>query len=224
MPVAGTYDTYSQIMFIKATPTLAYRVEVPGVAVSVGASLNVGASHMSFRHGGMQFPEPGNTTGLYAQHALKFESDWAPAAAVRGGALVELLDKTVTAGVSYQSKASLTYKGTATIDGMLDYNGRMEFAWPQQIAGGVAVRPFGNLLLGADITWINWADTMGTGLRPIPDKVFVDAALEISPRKTVTSDAANQFAYQPGTTNPNGYSTSLSMSQISLHLGAGVRF
>lgn len=304
VPVPGTYDLYSQVMYLKATPTLAYRIAklAPGFDLSLGAALNVGMSSMEFRHGGIQFPEPANTSGLYAQHALKFKSDWATGYAVRVGALAELLDKKLTVGASYQSKTVLKYKGTAGIDGMLDYDAQMDFAWPQEVAGGIAVRPVSGLLLGADIRWINWADTMGTvpltgtakgqapqgmgtltlpfqmnwrdqlvyavggeyeivplvvarlgynygkspvrpdginplfpavsehhvtlgaGIRPVPNKLSIDAALEVSPTNTVTSSGTNQLAHQPGTTTPNGYGTSVSMSQLTVHLGAGYRF
>lgn len=41
-----------------------------------------------------------------------------------------------------------------------EYDADIEFAWPQKAGLGVAVTPTPALLLAADVTWINWADTM----------------------------------------------------------------
>ncbi len=304
VPKASTYDTYSQVAFMKLTPTLAYRFEglAKGFDLSFGATFDVGMSSMEFRHSGMQFPEPGNNTGLYAQHSLNYKSDWTTGFGVRLGVLAEMLDKRLSLGLSYQSKTSLNYKGTATVDGMLDYDGSMAFGWPQEIAGGVAVRPIPGLLLGADLHWIDWSsmlDTVtlngtakgaappgyqtltapfqmnwrdqlafalgaqyepdpsfvlragynygkspvlpdginplfpavsehhfsfGVGVRPIPKRLSIDMAVEVSPSNTVASDANNQLAHQPGTTNPNGYSVDVSMRQVTATLGASYRF
>lgn len=162
MPVPSTYDTFSQVAYMKLTPTLAYRFEglAKGFDLSIGASLNIGMSNMEFRHSGMQFPEPGNTTGLYAQHGLAFKSDWATGYAARVGVLAQMFEKKLSVGLSYQSKASLKYKGTATVDGQLAYDSSMDFGWPQEVAGGVAVRPVPGLLLGADVHWIDWSSVV----------------------------------------------------------------
>jgi long-chain fatty acid transport protein len=164
VPTPSTYDTYSQIAYMKFTPTLAYRLEglAKGFDLSFGAAFNVGMSSMEFRHSGMQFPEPGNSTGLYAQHSLAFKSDWATGFAVRLGVLAEMLEKKVSVGLSYQSKSSLKYKGTATVDGQLAYDGSMDFGWPQEVAGGIAVRPIPGLVLGADVHWIDWSSVVDT--------------------------------------------------------------
>jgi long-chain fatty acid transport protein len=304
VPTPSTYDTFSQVAYMKLTPTLAYRFEglAKGFDLSFGAALNLGMSSMEFRHSGMQFPEPGNTSGLYAQHSLAFKSDWATGVAVRLGVLAEMFEKKLSVGLSYQSKASLKYKGAATVDGQLSYDGNMDFGWPQEIAGGVAVRPIPGLVLGADLHWIGWSaaiDTVtlsgtatgpapagygtltapfqmhwrdqlafavggeyeiipsfavragynygkspvrsdgvnplfpavsehhfafGVGVRPIPKKLSFDFAMEVSPANTVSTDANNQLAHQPGTTNPNGYSVDVSMSQVTAHIGASYRF
>ncbi|MDP8222329.1 MAG: outer membrane protein transport protein [Candidatus Lernaella stagnicola] len=41
-----------------------------------------------------------------------------------------------------------------------NYDAEVEFAWPRKLAFGVAVRPLEQLLMGVDVTWINWSATM----------------------------------------------------------------
>lgn len=41
-----------------------------------------------------------------------------------------------------------------------EYDAEIKFAWPQKLAFGVAVTPIESLLLGVDVSWINWAATM----------------------------------------------------------------
>ena len=65
--------------------------------------------------------------------------------------------------------------------------------------------------------------TLGAGARVVAGLGF-DAAVEYSPRNTVSSNAQNQMALQPGTTTPSGYSFDVAMSQLTLHLGARYLF
>jgi hypothetical protein len=104
-----------------------------------------------------------------------------------------------------ESKESLKYKGTATVDGQLSY-----------------VRSDGVNPLFPAVSEHHFA--FGVGVRPIPKKLSFDFAMEISPANTVSTDANNQLSHQPGTTNPNGYSVDVSMSQVTAHIGASYRF
>jgi len=40
------------------------------------------------------------------------------------------------------------------------YDAEIEFAWPQKLGFGIAVTATDELLLGFDVTWIDWSDTM----------------------------------------------------------------
>ncbi|MEZ4222997.1 MAG: outer membrane protein transport protein [Polyangiaceae bacterium] len=300
-PVPGQYDTYSQIMYLKLVPTLAWRFEdvATDVDVSLGAGFNIGMSKMEFRHGGFAFPEQ-DGDGIYAPHSVEFSSDYAIGYAVRLGLLVQLADA-VGVGASYQTKAKLPYEGTATVDKQLDYDSKMDFAWPQEVGVGVSARPIKPLLLVADLRWVEWSDTMDTvtlegnaaaqappgyesltlpfqmrwrdqvvaavgaeysvvadvalrigynygkspvepdGINPLFPAVSehhltlgagarvlaglgFDAAVEYSPKNTVSSNAQNQMALQPGTNTPSGYSFDVAMSQLTVHLGARYLF
>ncbi len=41
-----------------------------------------------------------------------------------------------------------------------EYDAEIEFAWPQKVGLGIAVRPVDPLLIGLDVHWINWSNTM----------------------------------------------------------------
>ena len=41
-----------------------------------------------------------------------------------------------------------------------EYDAEIEFAWPQKVGLGIAVRPIEPLLIGLDVNWINWSATM----------------------------------------------------------------
>jgi long-chain fatty acid transport protein len=157
----ATYNTSSQISYFKFTPTLAYRFKdlKPGFDLSIGAAFNIGIANMKFTHTGFQFPETDND-GAYAAHSVDFKSDSAIGYAVRGGILASFLHGNLTFGVSYQSKSSLTFKGTTTMDSMMKYNSSAAFGWPQEFAMGIAGRPISPLLLSGEIRLVNWSNTV----------------------------------------------------------------
>ena len=160
-PTPATYDTSSQISYFKFTPTVAYRFEeiAKEVDLAVGIAFNVGMANMKFSHSGFQFPEP-DGDGVYQAHTVEFESETAVGYAARVGALASFFDGELSVGGSYQSKAVLDFKGPTTMDGALEYDSQAEFGWPQEIAGGLSVRPFAPLLIAAEVRWINWSDTV----------------------------------------------------------------
>lgn len=162
-PAPATYDLSSQVSYFKLTPTIAYRLKniAPDTDLAFGVALNVGMSNMKFDHSGFQFPEQ-DGDHMYAAHKVEFNSDNALGVGVRAGVLASFLERRISVGVSYQTKTSLDYKGPVKLDSMLEYDAKANFGWPQEVAFGVAARPFPSLLLSVDTRWINWADTMDT--------------------------------------------------------------
>lgn len=160
-PTPATYDLSSQVSYFKVVPTLAYRFDniAPGADLAIGVGFNIGMSSMKFSHSGFQFPEP-DGDGVYQAHKVEFDSNNAVGYAVRAGVLASFLERKLQVGVSYQSKASLKYKGPLKLDSMLEYDAQADFGWPQELALGVGARPIPALLLSVDARWINWADTM----------------------------------------------------------------
>ncbi|MBU0552610.1 outer membrane protein transport protein [Myxococcota bacterium] len=161
-PSPATYDIESQVMYMKLTPSLAWRFRnLGGVDLSIGAALNLGFATMSFKHTGMQFPEM-DMDHMYFAHSVDYESDVVWGFAGRVGVLAELLDGALSFGAAYQSEALLPFKGTTTIDEQLEYDSQMDFGWPGELGLGAALRPHARLLLAADVKWVNWSSTMGT--------------------------------------------------------------
>ena len=160
-PSPATYDLSSQVSYFKFTPTVAYRLQnvAAGTDLAFGVAFNAGMSSMKFSHSGFQFPEQDND-GVYQAHKVEFDSDSAMGYAVRAGLLASFLERRLQVGVSYQSKASLTYKGPLKMDSILEYDAETDFGWPQEAAVGVSTRPVDRLLLSVETRWINWADTM----------------------------------------------------------------
>lgn len=161
-PNPATYDVESQVMYMKLTPSLAWRFRnLGGVDLSIGAALNTGFATMSFKHSGMQFPEMDGDHVYYA-HTVDYESDVVWGFAGRLGVLAELLDGKLAIGAVYQSEALLPFKGTTTIDGQLEYDSQLDFGWPQELGIGAAIHAHELLTLAADVKWIGWSSTMGT--------------------------------------------------------------
>lgn len=162
MPLPGTYDTHSQVQYMKIAPTLAYRAGL----ISFGASLHAGLAKMEWSHSGFQFPE-GDGDRLYVPNTLEFNSGWAFGIAGRFGTMLHLFDDQLRVGASYMTTTSLSFEGDLTISnpgGTLEYDASTDdFNWPQELAVGVS----GDLLdrrlvLAADFRWTQWSGAVDT--------------------------------------------------------------
>ena len=162
-PTPAQYGIDSQVAYMKLTPTIAYKLADLGgmMDLSVGVAANVGFAQMRFNHSGFQFPEM-DGDHVYTAHEVDFESDWATGYAIRVGLLAEFLEGDLAVGLSYQTQADITFEGTSTFDGGLEYDSEVDFAWPQEIGLGLAGKPIDPLTLAIDVRWINWAETMDT--------------------------------------------------------------
>lgn len=159
MPVPATYNTHSQVQYIKVAPTLAYKADL----ISFGASLHLGAAKMEWSHSGMQFPE-GDGDHIYVPHDLVFSSGWALGVAGRFGALMQFFDDRLRVGASYMTSTSLSFEGDLSVDGQLQYDARTDdFGWPQEVAFGVSGALLDKrLLLAADVRWTQWSHAVDT--------------------------------------------------------------
>ncbi len=160
----GTKDTtYSNVMYAKITPTVAYQVSDK---VSLGLALNVGYSALDFKF----FPEtsvapnammPTGFAGMNLEGASSFGYG------AKLGVMIKPSDM-VSLGIVYTSESKLDPgDGDITLNmssfglGKVKYDADVEgFTWPQQLGFGVGIRPNKKLLIGADLTWVNWSNAM----------------------------------------------------------------
>jgi long-chain fatty acid transport protein len=160
----ATYETTSQLMFMKATPTVAYRFQGlgKGIDLSLGVAGNFGLASLTWEHSGMQFPEM-DADHMFAAHDVKYDSGYAFVIGARAGILATFLDGMVGVGVAYGTASKLPFEGTTTVDGQLEYDTSVKnFAWAQDVGVGVAVRPIADLLLAVDYRRVFWSGAVGT--------------------------------------------------------------
>lgn len=160
LPGGALYDTHSQLMYLKLTPTLAYQF---ADWLSVGASLHIGFSKLDWSHGGMQFAEP-DGDHLYVPHKVAFDSNWATSVAGRFGIMTSFFDDRLRFGATYMTRAKFDLSGKLTVDDMLEYDASSDdFGWAQEVSFGAAARLFDKrLLIAADVRWANWSQAVGT--------------------------------------------------------------
>jgi long-chain fatty acid transport protein len=160
----ASYETNSQLMFMKATPTVAYRFEGLGdvVDLSIGVAGNFGLASLTWEHTGMQFPEM-DGDHMFGAHAVKYDSGYAFVIGARAGLLATFLDGMLGVGVAYGTQSKLPFKGETTIDGQLTYDTTVkDFNWAQDVGVGVAVRPIADLLVAVDYRRVFWSGGVDT--------------------------------------------------------------
>jgi long-chain fatty acid transport protein len=164
------FDGYSLIQFWKMAPTVAWDVNTD---LTLGFALNLDYQSLTFtqRINGVPFINPFGTapTDVY-QMDINFDIGRPTSQLGYGATLGALYDvsEMITVGFSYSSKQSFGDAefrvGTGDI---MNYNGavgapgtyKMGLDFPQQVNLGVSVKPTSNLLVAADLKWINWSDT-----------------------------------------------------------------
>jgi long-chain fatty acid transport protein len=149
-----TYTSYSQMRF---APGLSYEL-LPDL--SVGAVVNVMYGTMEYSAAGGLGVQPRNTAIAYG-------------AGVTVGVMYRPIEW-LTAGLAYESHSWFqdyefnvpahtivvdpSTGTTATVGGGVE---KLEFDQPPVLTLGAGVRPFGALLLAADVQWIRWSETNG---------------------------------------------------------------
>lgn len=157
-------DGYSQIQFWQMAPTLAWR---QSDALSLGVSLNIDYQSVGFQE---------RLTADTAGEVMNFNMNRQAGAFGYGlsfGALYKVNDM-ITVGASYKSKqdfSKLEYQlragdiqafpdGAGGLVTSKDGTYKMDLDYPQQLAGGITVKPNDALKVSFDVKWINWSDTM----------------------------------------------------------------
>jgi len=132
-----TYTSYSQMRF---APALSYKIND---IVSVGATLNIMYATMEFNAGGGQ-PHMGASSFGYG---------------ATFGVLIKPIDM-LQIGLAYETESFFEDYKFNTAAGQ----DRLEFNQPQTATVGIGIKPVKDLVIGFDVQWINWSQTVGENL------------------------------------------------------------
>lgn len=157
-PFGTSDELFSDIMFAKLTPTLAWKSK--GSSLKLGVSANLGYARTEMR----MFPEttvPGTFAGMDLDGLESYGY------AYRLGFQYAL--GRLTIGGAYLSESELDFEdGTMVLNmggplGKVSYDAEMDgFAWPQQAGLGLSYRFSPALRMAADVDWIDWESALGT--------------------------------------------------------------
>lgn len=169
-PFGTTDETFSEVRFLTASPTVAYAI-TPDLAF--GAAGNFGYSDVRFRF----FPEtsfyndggtptnPADDMGFFGANMT--ERAKAFNLSGRAGLMWHALPQ-LQLGAIYQTKTSGTYKnGTLQLNqtalglGPVNYKASVEgFTWPEQFGVGAQIRPTNRWMLAVDARLYRWSNAM----------------------------------------------------------------
>jgi long-chain fatty acid transport protein len=174
-PFGGKDDTYTNVMYAKLTPTLAWTVTP---AFRLGAALNVGYAQTALKF----FP---NTSAFIDVNAdgvpdvqfpgMNMKDMWALSYGGRFGFQYRLGDLSV--GGAYLTPTDLEFKhGTMTLNfenlptgpgttlgKKVKYDAEMTgFNWPQQAGLGLSYRITPKVRVAGDVNWIDWSSAVKT--------------------------------------------------------------
>lgn len=134
-----TYTSYSQMRF---APGISYKFND---IISFGAAVNIMYGTMEFNAGGpSQQPHMGASSFGY-------------------GATIGLLLKPVDflqIGIAYETESFFEDYKFNTAAGQ----DKIEFNQPQTATAGIGIKPVKDLVIGFDVQWINWSQTVGENL------------------------------------------------------------
>ncbi len=148
-----TDSLYSQVAFLRVSPTVAYNVNEK---FTLGLSLFLGYATVDYEY----FPNQMQGQSVTGLSSFTFSG--------RLGMNYQINDQWAV-GATYTTKSALDFD-----NGEMDMNfGSMgvvtyrdvsmeDFTWPQQVEVGVSFRPTDRWLLAFDITWVNWASAIET--------------------------------------------------------------
>ena len=156
--IGNTVVIGSEMRGVEVTPVLAFR---PTPLIAVGIGLNI----VSFRVRSSDLVPLADTTGtLWAIRG--FEGDAKTGYGVEVGVTVKPLD-IVSIGLVYKSPVAISIT-----DGKVAYQAlppelvpqypdkrfTSEFTLPQQLIGGVGLRPFPGFLIAGELQYVHWSD------------------------------------------------------------------
>ncbi len=197
----GTRDEFSSLLRIaKVTPSAAYRITD---ALSAGVSVQVVLADLRQK----VFPDTSVFDPADPSRTF-FGTDVSDmkgiSAGVKAGLLYRMGDRAAV-GLTYTNRMPLTLEdGKVVVNmaaaglGRVTYgDGRLEgLSLPQEVGLGVAVRPADSLLLAADVSWLDWSDSVKSStLRASgPDNPGAPSSLAIS----ATHDWRDQYVVALG--------------------------
>jgi long-chain fatty acid transport protein len=97
-----------------------------------------------------------------------------------------------------------------------NYDAEIEFAWPQKLALGIAIRPVDPLLIGFDVSWIDWSETMksfkmtmsngdNSNINKMIGSDKVETEIPLNWKDQVVLAAGVQWEFVPGAFARTGY-------------------
>lgn len=170
--VPETDDTRSNVMFVKLTPTVGWRVSERW---ALGASLNVGYARAEMK----MFPETSvmadlNMSGVAGDDPRDFffGMDLDDASGFGFGVRLGFQYRrgALSLGGAYFTETSLDLEdGTMTLNlsalglGKVNYDAELaDFAWPRRLGVGGAYQINPSFLIAADVDWIDWSSAIET--------------------------------------------------------------
>lgn len=205
-PFATTDETFSEVRFLTASPTVAYAVTPD---LSFGAAGNFGYSDVRFRF----FPQTSyyNDAGTPTNPADDigfFGADLTGRAKAfnlsgRAGLMWRALPQ-LQLGAIYQTKTSGTYKkGTLRLNetalglGYVNYEATVEgFTWPEQFGVGAQIRPADRFMLALDARLYRWSPAMSRiNVKGVNPDVTTPITAPVMP---FVFDWKNQWVYIAG--------------------------
>ncbi len=160
------WDGYSNISFWQMAPGFAWNVNP---RYSVGATLNIDYQSVAFKQRIATDTDANGSADAVIQH---FDLSRGASGFGLGfglGVLFDVSDQ-LTVGFNYKSKqqfSPLEYQlGFGDISNGPGQEApagtyKLDLDFPQQAALGLAFRPNADLMVSADLKWIDWSDTMG---------------------------------------------------------------
>ncbi|MEW6457400.1 MAG: outer membrane protein transport protein [Acidobacteriota bacterium] len=141
-----TVDWMSRIGLISISPVVAYKISE---RLFIGATLNInyGAMELKTVAGGEQYSEESSGWGI--------------------GTTLGILAKPndmISLGLTFKTASKLSFEGEAVMLALPVHLGvspksdfERDITWPMWLGGGIAIKPFHNFTLTADIQWTQWS-------------------------------------------------------------------
>jgi long-chain fatty acid transport protein len=235
---ANLYNSNTLTSYLQArlTPGAAYKVTDK---LSVGVTANVMMAQMKYDVAGAMGQvkhDTANSFGIGATLGVKYSPV-----------------KMLTLGAAYETKSSfqsfefdVPAHNVTVPDGSGGFmsvpvpggTDKLDFDQPQSVTFGASVRPIEMLVLAADVSWINWSDTMGdqlpkytnntntTGAMPFnmgwDDQWVVKFGAQVTPMKSLDLRAGYNYGKMP--LDPNRAFENMAFPAVSEHhftAGAG---
>ncbi len=160
---------YSLYQVMKFAPNIAYLVNDN---FSVGASLHIDYAALDFAQG----TSHNYTAGIQLGAIYKFEP--------------------FSFGISYVTPQEIKHERVYDFDGDGTQDD-LKLEMPQTIAGGIAVEPLKDLLIEADIKWLNWSDATGYKDFDWDDQWVYAIGVQYKPTKALALRAGFNYAENP---------------------------